>query len=184
MAKAVTLDQIKGEVQYQRVDVDVKVMEIGDITVLDDGRRVQNVVVADATGTAELALWQDFIGKLIVDKSYKLKSVMVKCFGTTYSLFTPKEDCDISEIENIKDVVPLQKSIKRTREITNARVIAVSEFASNFLCISCNKGCIKPIKENQLYGRCSQCPTTLLLSSCKVQIYALLTLYSSKTVCC
>lgn len=98
---------------------------------------MQNVV-ADATGTAELALWQDFIGKLIVDKSYKLKSVMVKCFGTTYSLFTPKEDCDISEIENIKDVVPLQKSIKRTREITNARVIAVSEFASNFLCISCS----------------------------------------------
>ena len=73
-----------GEVQYQRVNVDVKVMEIGDITVLDDGRRVQNVVVADATGTVELALWQDFIGKLIIDKSYKLKNVMVKCFGNSY----------------------------------------------------------------------------------------------------
>ena len=84
-AKTVTLDKIKDEVQYQRVNVDVKVMEIGDITVLDDGRRVQNV--ADATGTAELALW---LGKLIVDKSYKLKNVMVKSFGNTCSLFTPK----------------------------------------------------------------------------------------------
>lgn len=122
---------------------------------------------------------QDFIGKVIVEKSYKLKNVMVKCFGDRCSLFTPKEDCSISDIEDMRDVAPLQKSIKRTREITNARVIAVSEFASNFLCISCNKGCIKPIKENQSYGRCAQCRTTLLLSSCKVQIFALLTLYSN-----
>ena len=52
-AKTITLDQIKGEVQYQRVNVNVIVSEIGNTTVSDDGRRVQNVV-ADVTGTSSI----------------------------------------------------------------------------------------------------------------------------------
>jgi hypothetical protein len=138
VSKEVTLDKLKDEVQYQTVTVDVKAVEVREVSKLDDGRLVQNVVVADRFCTTELALWQDFVGKMVLNKSYKVKNVRV-----------------------------------------NAKVIAVSDFASDLMCISCNKGCIKPIEESRAYGRCSQCPTTLLLESCKLQVSALLTITSN-----
>ena len=46
-------------------------------------------------------------------------------------------------------------------------------------CISCNRGYIKPIEESQAYGQCPQCPMTLLLESCKLQVSALLTISSN-----
>ena len=176
MTKDISLGQLKDQVQYQRVSVEVKVVEIGDTTELDDGRKVQNVVVADGTGTAEVALWQDFVGKLVLNKSYKLTNVMVKTFKENNSLFTPKENATFSEIGDLKDVVPLRRSIKRTITITDAKVTAVSDFTSDLICVSCNKGRIRPIRESRAYGRCSQCPTTVLLSSCKLQVSALLTI--------
>ena len=176
VTKDVTLGQLMDQVQYQRVNADVEVVEIGDTTELDDGRQVQNVVVADGAGIVELALWQDFVGKLVLDRSYKLRNVMVKSFKESNSLFTPKENASITEIGDLKDVVPLGRSIRRTITITKAKVTAVSDFTSDLICVSCNKGRIKPIKESQAYGRCFQCPTTVLLSSCKLQISALLTI--------
>ena len=50
VAKEITLDKLKDEVQYQSVSVDVKVREINK---LDDGRQVHNVVAADHCGTTE-----------------------------------------------------------------------------------------------------------------------------------
>ena len=64
--------------------------------------------------------------------------------------------------------------------IANAIVITVSDFASDLICISCNKGHITPIEESPAYGRCSQCPTILLLDSCKLQVSALLTIVSNR----
>ena len=169
VAKEITLDKLKDEVQYQSVSVDMKVVEVREINKLD-GRQVQNVMVADHCGTTELALWQDFVGKnlMVLNKSYKVKNVKVKSFKETYSLFTPKENVEILEIEDLKEVVNFATPSKTTRMIANAKVIAVSDFASDLICISRNKGCITPIEESRAYGLCSQCPTTLLLDSCKL----------------
>ena len=64
-------------------------------------------------------------------------------FRKTYSLFTPKENVEISEIEDLK-VANFATPNKPTRMIANAKVIAVSDFASDLICISCNKGSITP----------------------------------------
>ena len=179
VTKEITLNKLKDEVQYQSVSVKVKVVEVREVHKLDDGRQVQNVVVADHSGTTELALWQDFVGQMVLNKSYEVKNVKVKSFRETYSLFTPKENVEILEIEDLKEVVNFATPNKPTRMIANAKVIAVSDFASDLICISCNKGSITPIEESRAYGRCSQCPTTLLLESCKLQVSALLTIISN-----
>lgn len=55
---------------------------------------MQNVVVTVCCGTSELALslWQDFVGKMVLKKSYKVRIVKVKSFKETNSVFTPKEN--------------------------------------------------------------------------------------------
>ena len=50
VAKEITLNKLKDQVQYQTVSVDVKVVEVREAQ-LDDGRQVQNVIVADHLGT-------------------------------------------------------------------------------------------------------------------------------------
>ena len=117
--------------------------------------------------------------KWLLNKSYKVKNVKVKSFKKAYSLFTPKENVEVLEIEDLKEVVNFATPSKPTKMIVNAKVIAVSDFASDHICISCNKGRIMPIEESQAYGRCSQCPTTLLLDNCKLQVSALLTIVSN-----
>ena len=179
------MNDVKDQVQYQTVSVDENVVEVREVTRLD-GRRVQNVVVADHFSTSELALWESFVGKMVLNKSYRVKNVKVKSFKDTCSLFTPKENVEISEIDDLTEVVNYSVSAKRTRVIANAKVIAVSDFASDLLCISCNKGRIQPMEESRAYGRCSLCPTTLLLESCKLQVSALLIIFSNgfQIICC
>ena len=76
VAKEISLDKLKDEVQYQSVSVDVKVVEVREIYNLN-GWQVQNVMVADRCGTTELALWQDFVGKMVLNKSYKMKQTKI-----------------------------------------------------------------------------------------------------------
>lgn len=87
------------------------------------------------------------------------------------------ERFEISEIDDLTEVVNYSVSTKCTRVFANAKVIAESDFASDLLCISCNKRRIQPIEESRASGRCSPCPTTFLLESCKLQVCALLTIF-------
>ena len=57
----ITLDQLKDQPPFQKVNVTTKILEIRDTTKLSDGWAVQDVVLGDQTSTAELALWQDFV---------------------------------------------------------------------------------------------------------------------------
>ena len=102
---------------------------------MEDGRQVQQVLVADSTATAELALWQDFVDILSLGKSYELSNLAVKVFNERATLFTPKQNVDIKEIEDLNDVVSPVQSIKRTKNLQNVKVVAVSDFTSGHVCI-------------------------------------------------
>jgi hypothetical protein len=99
-------------------------------------------------------------------------------FNDRITLYTPRENAHITQIEDLKIVVSLVQSIKRTKSLPNSNVIAVSDFSSGLVCISCNTGYIEPIKANQEFGRCTHCPTTVL-STCNFRVSALLTVLSS-----
>ena len=178
--KELPINQLKEQVPFQRVTINAKVLEIGDTSELDDGRKVQQVVVADNTASVEVSLWQEFVEAVSVGKSYRLESLMVKIFNDKVTLFTPRQNVFIKQIENLQDVVTTVHSVKRTKTLPNAKVIAVSDFSSGLLCISCSSGYVEPIQSNQDYGRCTHCPTTVMLNTCNIQVSALLTLVSGK----
>lgn len=112
------------------------------------------MVVADNTATGELTLWQDFINAVSLGKSYEMVNLMVKTFNDKTTLFTPRLNVQIKEIEDLKDVVPLAESIKRTKRLLDAKIIAVSDFKSGLWCISCNAGYVNPLQTSEDYGRC------------------------------
>ena len=178
VSKEIALKELEVQLPFQRVTIKAKVLEIGDTSKLDDGRQVQHVLVADDTTTVEVAPWQEFVNTVTLSKSYELSNLMVKTFNDRVTLFTPQQNVHVKEIDNLENVVSLVQSIKRTKSLPNAKVIAVSNFSSGLMCISCNTGYIEPITENQEFGRCTHCPTTVLLKTCNLRVSALLTLFS------
>ena len=173
VSKEVTLKEIDGLPSYQRVTVRVKVFEMSDTKTLEDGHRVQSVVVSDQTATSNLALWQDFVGTVTESKSYQVSNVMVKWYEGKYSLFTPKQYVTIDEIDDISDATEVERQIKT---ITNCSVIAVSDFVSTRVCLTCHNGYVVPLDDNPTCGRCSKCPTitVLVLANCKLLLSATL----------
>ena len=85
---------------------------------------MQTVPIADHTDTAELSLWEDFIGA-VNEESYKFHYLMVKSFNDKRSLFTPKANLQIEKIPDLQDVVSHVGSAKRTKEMQHAQIIAV-----------------------------------------------------------
>ena len=163
---------------WQKVGIKGKVLEIGDTSKLSDGRQVQQVLIGDSTAIAEVALWQEFVNTVSLGKSYELTNLAVKVFNERATLFTPKQNVSIKEIEDLGEVVSPVQSIKRPKILLNAKIIAVSDFTFVHVCISCNSGYIKPIQVNEEYGRCTDCPTTVLLKTCNFKVSALVTLSS------
>ena len=48
---------------YQNVIVDVKVMSVMDVS---GGKRKQEVVVGDQTGSCKVTLWEEHVGSLVL----------------------------------------------------------------------------------------------------------------------
>ena len=60
----ITLDELQEQPRFKKVNVQAKVIRIDDIEHLEDGRRLQPVVIADSNRTAKLTLWENDIGML------------------------------------------------------------------------------------------------------------------------
>lgn len=168
----ITLDNISNQQPYQRVTVKVKVVDVGCTSSLDDGRVVQNVIVS---GTVKVALWENFVDSVILGKSYKFIDFAVKKKDEC-TLFTPKQDCTIESIDNLSNVI----SQLRIKTLQNAKVIGVSGLLSQRHCVFCKNGLITTddIKD-PLLGRCSNCPTTVLVDDCSTDLTATLMIKSN-----
>ena len=140
---------------------------------------MQTVLIADHTDTAELSLWEDFIGAVDVEESYKFHYLMVEIFNDKRSLFTPKANLQIEKIPDLQDVSQVG-SVKRTKEMQHAQISAVSDSTTFHKCIACRDGDIVTIRGNDTFGRCSECKTALKMDSGPQQTSALLTIQSTK----
>lgn len=61
-----SLDMLNEQPQFQIVSVKVRVLEVGDTISLNDSCQLQNVLVADHSATAKIALWQDHVVSLLI----------------------------------------------------------------------------------------------------------------------
>ena len=72
------LNKVQDLPQYQQVNVQAKVMHAGEAFELYNGGKVQEAVIADASGHAILNIWKNHIGKIKEGCSYQLNGLMVK----------------------------------------------------------------------------------------------------------
>ena len=68
------------------------------------GKRKQDVVVADSSGSMRLTVWEEVVGEVVEGKSYRFKGMMVREFKGKKFLSTSKTDSELLEIGDIGEV--------------------------------------------------------------------------------
>lgn len=142
-------------------------IRIDDIECLQDGRRLQPVIIADSGGTAKFTLWENEIGALEVEHSYKFTNMMVTSYAEIRGLTYPKQGGKFELIEDIGNVQAAEDAPK-THSLSNAIVVAVRSFKSCRTCVVC-KG---EVESRQDFARCVSCNTLQQIDRCKMQVAA------------
>lgn len=163
----ITLSEPQDQVRYKKVNVCGKVIRIDDIERLQDGRRLQPVIIADSGGTAKFTLWENEIGALEVEHSYKFTNMMVTSYAEIRGLTYPKQGGKFELIEDIGNVQAAENAPK-THSLSNAIVVAVRSFKSCRTCVVC-KG---EVESTQDFARCVSCNTLQRIDRCKMQVAA------------
>lgn len=136
----------------RRVSVSVEVVEVNEKCVLSSTLEKQEVLIADATGTSMLTLWQSDINKLRQGESYELKNLAIKEFNGKKHLSPPKRSALV--YKRIEEM-----------EMKNVKVAAASFSSENKynICLSC-KGEVNP--KNDIIGCCTKCSLRQRLDEC------------------
>lgn len=146
------------------MNVIVKAIRLEDIEEVPSGKKVQNVIVADSTGTVRLTVWEGEIGKIEVDKSYKLSGMVVREFRRRKFLSTSKEKSTIKVVQDIGEVVTESESQDSISDMTppsyswvrDVRVVGVMHVDKYICCLKC-KTKLVPDSEDADLGHCSKC---------------------------
>lgn len=112
---------------------------------------MQDILVADATATAKLTLWQDDIGKLEVNKTYELHNLVIKSFNGNKYLTPPKSGFTIEDKPDIS-ITDFKPNELKPNELHDVEVIGIADAQLYVKCISC-KSSVTSIKEK--IGKCS-----------------------------
>ena len=96
------LEEVQGLVPFQRVSCEVKVVNVDAVMEVSGGKKKQDVLVRDCTGTARVTVWESEIGKLEEDGSYRLTGMMVREFKWKKFLSTSKDESGIESIGDIR----------------------------------------------------------------------------------
>ena len=86
-----TLQELQSTDEYEKVSIEVKVIKITIPETVGTGKRKQDVIVADGTATGKVTLWEEHIGDLEENASYKLQNFMVREWNATKYLVMMRE---------------------------------------------------------------------------------------------
>ena len=167
---------------FQKVTLPAaKVLQIDDATCLDDGRKCQNIVVADSTGSTRVTLWQQHVNTVTLDHTYKFANMMVNMFAHKKYLYTCKQGAHIEPAEELSEVYSDIKYPQSTStSISNATIIAIPFFKIIKVCMASNCDGDVQVSRGKV-GRCSQCNMAQRIDQCKQQASAKLHLTSPTT---
>lgn len=101
-----------------------------EISTLYDGRKVQKGVISDSTGRAKLSLWEENITLVELQNSYSFTNLTVKPYNGYNSLFTPRSGFKVVKIDHVDQALPLLESIKKTKTLHDAHIVAVTNFSN------------------------------------------------------
>ena len=152
LSNTITLSQLETQKEYDRVTVTGKVIRIEDPIKVSPNLRKQNVTIADSTAAAKITLWEDSIGKLSVNKSYRFSRFTVRIFRSDKYLSLPRDGAMFEEVPDIGEVAE-DDLPDDTVVIKHAKVAAatVTRYCS---CVACNSK-LEPI--DNILSRCTKC---------------------------
>ena len=151
-SKAVTLSALETLDEFEKVTVDVKVVELKDETEVG-GRAERDVSVADGSGTAWVSVWEGYVNAMEKDGSYCLKNFMVRDYQSTKYLTMAKEGSEIVLIDDLGVVVEEGDRDDELWVIDDVTVGGVPYFDTYKSCLQC-KARVEPHTER--LGKCSK----------------------------
>ena len=177
----ITLSGLDKEPEFQRVNVKVKIAHVAEVVTLDNNRKLQNVTVADESGTAMVTLWQNDVGKVVTGKTYIIENLMVKCYRGEWSLTSPKSGIVIRETESLPEVVEVSAQNNNIGTLKNARIIGVRNLQCYRLCPMCKNGKMDAKTQEQYpdIGACVECSSPGLISACELHMSSQLAVMSN-----
>ena len=173
MPSVVKLSQLPQIQDFQRISLDIKVVYTEKPLEVTGGKRKQDVIISDDTGTARLTLWENKVNSLDEDLSYALRNVTVRQFrGQKYVSF-PRTGSSVEEIPDIGDVVDYDPDsddgLSQLRQLTNAVIIGVLSLDSYKSCFSCKA---RVESTSPPFGRCTKCCIMVRMDKCGDQLTA------------
>ena len=140
----------------QQLTVRVKVVTVGSSEAVKGELHKQECVVADVSGCCRVVLWNDDIGKLLEEKSYKLSYVSVKQWDDIKYL-SVSGGSEIVCVDDIGDVAEIECGDEDT--IVACRVVEgeidAVEFCDEYVeCIGCKS---KVDSSDGIIGECKKC---------------------------
>ena len=159
--KPITLDMLQTLAQYEKVSVNVKVLQLLQTEQVGQDKKLKrDVLIADHTATAKVVLWEQQVDSLEKDKSYTLKNVHVKEFKSKKHLSIPKND-----LEDTVDEIPADDE---HTTLYNPQIIGVTDLDNYRSCLQC-KARVEP--QTPPLGKCTKedCLMIQLFDLCQEQ---------------
>ena len=153
---------------FTKVTCQAKVLQLEEPTETATGKILQNVLIADSSGTAKLTLWEADINKLEVNKSYELGKMVLREFRGQIQLSCGKDESTITGIDDLEGVQQDESSLL-SDVIEKATVLGVLSLESYSTCLKCNG---KITNADEEFGTCSKCGMLQLLGACKEEMAA------------
>lgn len=158
--KDISLSELKDLATFTRVSLAVKAVTTERVTEVPGGKKKQDIVIADSTGTARFTVWEGEIGKVKEGKCYNLKGMMVREFRGRKFLSTSKANSEIEEVSDIGEVADPDDQEESSNTVAlcafPARIIGVMQLDKYRGCLKCNTKLVPDI-DNPDLGNCQKC---------------------------
>ncbi len=126
----------------------------------------QECIVGDATGTIRIVLWQQDVGKLEEDHSYKISDAGLRVYRDVRYL-SVSERCTITEIEEIGEVADFDESCDDAgaAKVIMGEIVAVLACEAYSSCPVCSSK--MKLAGSSTIAECTKCYSKVKQSRCK-----------------
>ena len=167
VCKPITLDMLQTLPQYEKVSVNVKVLQLLQTEQVGQDKKLKrDVLIADHTATAKVVLWEQQVNSLEKGKSYTLKNVHVK---SKKHLSIPKNYFEITIINDLEDTVDEIPTDDEHTTLYNPQIIGVTDLDNYRSCLQCKARVVEP--QTPPLGKCTKedCLMIQLYDLCQEQ---------------